>query len=214
MPDAFRETYLQTPPEERGSLTLLDRLRSETKEEHQRLEEELDLLRPDLSLDAYVRLLSRFYGFYRPWEEKVASVGAQLLPDFAARQVKVSMLIADLSYFGLAYKALPLCHDLPKWDRAAGALGALYVTEGATLGGQLISRHVRRTFGLPEGKGYTFFCSYADRVGPMWTVFRDALLRYSSPAADDDIVEGASQTFRRIREWLIEEGDGDYSATA
>jgi heme oxygenase len=51
--------------------TLLLRLKDETRDVHESLERDLDLLRPDLTLERYQSVVERFYGFYHPWENAV-----------------------------------------------------------------------------------------------------------------------------------------------
>jgi heme oxygenase len=83
------------------------------------------------------------------------------------------------------------------------------VLEGATLGGQLILRHLQRHFaGIPAG-GFAFFRAYGEDVGPMWRAFGEALTRASS--AEDSqlfkgrVVQGAKDTFDAFERWLRHE---------
>jgi heme oxygenase (biliverdin-IX-beta and delta-forming) len=183
---------------------LLDRLRDETSSQHQRVENRLDLLRPDLSLAAYAGVLGRLYGFYSPWQSRIAGTAPLLLPDWAVRQEKLQHLASDLAYLDVNVAALPLCQQLPAYETASAVLGGLYVIEGATLGGQIISRHLQRSFHFPNGRGDTFFQSYGANVGRMWSSFREALSGYSSPCADDEIVRAAQNTFLALETWLGE----------
>ena len=80
------------------------------------------------------------------------------------------------------------------------ALGSMYVFEGATLGGQFITRHLAGRFGLPAAGEY--FNSYGDDVGRMWKAFRGVLLEHSSPEADPVIIGAAVDTFERFGRWL------------
>jgi hypothetical protein len=59
---------------------LLERLRRETSSLHQAVENGLDLLRPEMTLDEYRTVLEGFYGFYAPWEAKAAGEIDRLLP--------------------------------------------------------------------------------------------------------------------------------------
>ena len=181
MSAAFCREPLHTVLEVNHSRALLDQLRHETKEHHQRLEDGLNLLRADLTLHVYRSILGRFYGFYRPWEDALGPLAARLLPDFPLRQQKLAKLIADLHY-----------------------VGGLYVTEGATLGGQIISRHLRRAFGFPQGYGDTFFQSYGNKVGEMWISFCTVLARHSSPTVDPQIIRAAQLTFEALDKWFNE----------
>ena len=70
--------------------------------------------------------------------------------------------------------------DLPRVDSVAAAFTCLYVTEGATLGHQVTSRHVRQTIGMtPETRG-RFFHGYGDWTGIMWQTFGTALAAFAT----------------------------------
>jgi heme oxygenase len=187
-------------------MLLLDRLRNETADRHQRLEAALNLTRPDLTRPRWTNLVARFYGFYQPWEAAVQrSVNGGELAAMAAQRRKVAWLERDLSDLAVSpadLAALPRCQRLPSLDSAARVLGSMYVLEGATLGGQHISKHVERTLGLSNGRGYSFFRSYGPDTGRMWQAFRQTLSALA-PAMDADImVEAACETFDRFHNWL------------
>ena len=166
------------------------------------MENDLDLLEDLLSSAAYCQVLRAFYGFYQPFEERAySSLPDSLAPVFAHRR-KAPKIARDLRFFGIAPESVVLCNELPNLEKLPTLLGALYVTEGATLGGQIISRQLEAKLGLSGGQGYAFFSSYGKHVGAMWKDFRAHLLEYSSPALDAQIVEGANQTFSAMHDWL------------
>src|SRR3954471_19693130 len=159
---------------------LLQQLKVETAERHERVERSLDLMRPGLTRADWTRLVARFHGFYQPWEEAVVrTVGDEgELAAMVADRRKVAWLerdLADLDVSEQARAALPRCSCLPKVGTTEQVLGSMYVLEGATLGGQFIARHVETTLGLTDGRGYSFFCSYGAATGRMWQAFRATL---------------------------------------
>src|SRR4051794_29137232 len=110
---------------------LLERLKADTAERHDRLERELDLMRPDLTLPAWKQLVERFYGFYGPWEGEIArtTAGGELARLVAERR-KVAWLEQDLADLGVSAAdraALPWCGRLPAVDTTARVLGSMYV---------------------------------------------------------------------------------------
>ncbi len=111
---------------------LLDRLRRETASLHQTLETGLNLLRPEMTLDEYQAILEGFYGFYRPWEEKVQARIDELLPRFTQERRKVPMLERDLQFLRTDLSRIPACPALPDTSSVPGVLGSLYVLEGST----------------------------------------------------------------------------------
>ena len=183
-------------------MDLLYHLKTATTVAHESLERELDLLRPSLTLAEYVELLECFYGFWSPWE---ALAGRILSPDFFDPRRKVALLEQDLRRFGrnpqAVLRALPK-PELPVLRTRDAALGSMYVIEGSTLGGQLLSRHFEKAFGFSNGEGDSFFRSYGPETGRMWRQFGETLKSVSSPEGEQQAVSAANDTFIRLREWF------------
>ena len=159
----------------------------------------------------YRQRIERFYGFYQPLERKMLERKAWFSPwlDIGER-VKLPMLLADMAALGSCPPAsLPLCAELPELEGAPECFGCLYVLEGATLGGQVISRHLRGTLHLTPGRGGLFFDGYGARTGSMWQQFRRALTAFAessatcgdSTDAQDRVVIAARSTFDSLRLW-------------
>ena len=180
---------------------LTDTLKAQTHAQHRQLEATNPL--PN-SLADYIAQLVAFFGFIAPWEERLATVLPATDPIRLGRG-KTAWLEADLEYFGYdaaSRRELPRTTDLPATSSRAEILGATYVLEGATLGGQIIARHLDAVLGLRDGDGCRFFRSYGERVGAQWQEFRAELLRASSPTDDPAIVEAARNTFALLHAWF------------
>ena len=187
---------------------ILERMRDETRHLHTALENDLPVMRPDLQLADYRRLIARFYGFYVPMEAALACVpGLELtLPDWPQRR-KINSLVKDLGALGCTSQELaemPLCVQISAIPGVEEALGCLYVLEGSTLGGQIIGRHLETVLQIGLHNGASFFRSYRDGVGLMWKTFQE-VLRSRDPADHERIIDAASQTFDCIHRWLKEE---------
>lgn len=194
----------KTPPIIATPDSILARLRDQTRTEHDAIEAALGLMAASLTLDTYRRTLERFYGYYRPVEEAVHAAGGWDSRGLDLGEWrKTPLLEADLLVLGVdTPQRLPLCLQLPSIVSAAGAFGALYVMEGATLGGQFISRHTRQTLGVTPEAGGRFFYGYGDRTGEMWQTFRAALVAFAATEEiQNGVVEAAVETFRTLREW-------------
>lgn len=182
-----------------ATIGILARLRAETRVEHEAIERALDLTGEALTLDGYRLRLEQLHGFLRPVE-------AWLWPlpglELEARR-KTPWLAVDLVALGVCEPGrLATCSELPPLRTTAARFGCLYVLEGATLGGQVISRHVRRTLGITPAAAGRFFHGYGPRTGEMWQAFRAALGAFAArAAADDEIVAAAVATFRSLRRW-------------
>ncbi|MGO9600101.1 MAG: biliverdin-producing heme oxygenase [Isosphaeraceae bacterium] len=187
-----------------GTGDFLSRLRDQTRAEHVAIEAVLGLIRSDLTVESYRHVLERFYGFYRPVEDALEVAGGWESSGLNLNErKKVPLLEADLQFLGLECPAqLPVCRDLPPLDVAAARYGCLYVLEGATLGGQYISQHIRQVLGLEPQAGARFFQGYGEQTGAMWQAFRTALRHFAaSPALQDRVVASATATFRALRLW-------------
>ena len=190
-----------------GTAPVLSRLKNETRPQHEAIENALDLMSEGLTTEGYRYRLERLYGFYRPVEQIVYNLdGWPAALEIQARR-KTPLLEADLRALGIATpNELPRCQDLPDLRTLPRAFGCLYVMEGATLGGQFITRHIRRVLGIGPETGGRFFQSYGDDVGPRWKGFRAALAAYASPANEDEVVRGAAETFEKLHRWYTGEG--------
>jgi len=187
---------------------ILAKLREQTAEQHQRLEAKLDILTRLSSPQGYKSLLKQFYGFYRPLEIHLGSVmcPSGSLSNYPARR-KTPLLEKDLLFLDLSERdlaELPQCQKLPTVESEAQAFGCLYVLEGATLGGQIISKYVADKLGYERERGATFFKSYGAEVRAMWCGFGQALREYATAHdADDEVVAAAVDTFDKFDQWLF-----------
>jgi heme oxygenase (biliverdin-IX-beta and delta-forming) len=186
---------------------LFDVLRQRTAPLHDRIEQAVDLPSRCGSIAGYRALLVQLLAFYRPIESHLAAFDWPAVGlDFDERR-KAGLLRADLAALGLTpaqIDAAEACPAVPRPATLAEAIGCLYVLEGATLGGQVISRQVRVSLGITPANGGSFHFAYGDRGGAMWRAFREAASRYCGD--DHRLIEaavtGAAATFLTLTEWL------------
>lgn len=189
---------------------VLAHLKHETQVYHERIEAQprmQALISATLTREHYSALLSTFYGFYTPIEQQLAArtEWQQLDFDFEERR-KAPRLAQDLRVLGYddaALAALPICDELPDLSSFPRALGCLYVLEGATLGGQVISRHLRARLELTSEHGAAFFSSYGPALGPMWRAFSQFITHRVAPKDEDAALAGATATFLAMERWLL-----------
>ncbi|HEX8236637.1 MAG TPA: biliverdin-producing heme oxygenase [Abditibacteriaceae bacterium] len=186
---------------------ILQRLKCETRAEHERLEHQLDLLDDTISNERYDALLRGFYGFYAPLENRLLHRPEWRTLDFDVEpRRKVSLLQCDLLCRGFSraqIETIPPCSALPDVNSFAQALGCLYVLEGSTLGGQILARHFARVLDIDAQSGAAFFCSYGEHVGTMWRSFGQMLTaQATSPAIEEQMIGAARSTFEALETWL------------
>ncbi len=63
----------------------------------------------------------------------------------------------------------------PSIDNYSRFTGYLYVKQGSTLGGRVISKHLRNNLGLVEGKTNHFFAGFGEDTGLRWKSFLSLL---------------------------------------
>jgi heme oxygenase len=146
--------------------------------------------------------VERLYGFYFPWENLVTPLLLDTLPGFGEERVKVPYLLQDLSYLGRKPAKLTVCKNLPDCRKWPDVLGGLYVTEGSTLRGQIISRQLQQMLGLSPRRGAAFFSSYGLQVHSMWRSFCATLLTNTPPEQEELVIASAKQTFASMHRWL------------
>lgn len=156
---------------------ILPHLKASTREQHERAEAHLNLMDPALDRRRYgdvLRTMRSLYGTLEPRVGARLGEAGRAALDWPAR-LKVPLLDRDLRALNVAPAAdldagtvdVFLQHEADAW-------GAAYVLEGATLGGQLIRRHLAAQLGL-EGAGTAFHSGYGALTGPRWRTFGEAL---------------------------------------
>jgi heme oxygenase len=158
------------------------------------------------SLSAYRSLLLHLLGFYRPIEDRLAEFGSKEISLDLNERWKSQWIVDDLTYLGLS-KAdaahIHCCQNLPRLDTRPDALGVLYVLEGSTLGGQVISKRLRQTLGVSHDTGGRFFNGYGDQTAVKWREFISLLACVNSGSATATAVEqSACRTFRSYGDWI------------
>lgn len=183
-------------------MTVMKALRELTWDTHLRLEKRLDIKRRFSELARYREHIARLEAFHRAAEAEWRPALEQVLPDLEGRR-KAPLLARDLAALGgtlVARTAVPFVAD------AASALGAFYVLEGATLGGQRLLPQLEARLGVSASHGASFFASYGPQTKVMWALFGEAVERHcASPDAENAALAAAQATFLAVEAWLCAE---------
>ena len=183
-------------------MNILIELKEQTRPQHDALETKLDLLRKDFSQADYLELLKSFYGFYLPLEKSLEKIS---LPISIQARRKVPQLIHDLLKLGMKeeeIQKLPICQNLPELMTPAQCMGVIYVMEGSTLGGLVLTKHFERNLSLSE---FLFFAGYGENTLPMWKQFQQELTTFFSDDVErgEKIISSARSTFNKLQTWLV-----------
>ena len=163
------------------------------------LEEGLALLQPPLRRERFVAVLQGFLAFHRVWEPKVAVLVGD--PAVTAPRGRTRLIEQDLQALGEGASAVRRAFDLGFLADRSAAWGSLYVMEGSTLGGQVISKALRSAAWAP-GDGLTYFNPYGRRTAAMWASFREALDSASADLDAEAAARGARLTFQALQAGL------------
>lgn len=173
---------------------IMARLKYETAPLHAELDA---MVAPLLSERArYRSLLASLRDAYAAIERELARHAVQLARagyDLAQR-TKLRWLDDDLTTLnGPEPRAIRTSYTLAN---SSAALGAVYVVEGATLGGQVIARQVIPALALSSERGCRFFTGYGPETGERWRETRDAI---ETHLASRDVPEAANGTIAAAR---------------
>ena len=185
--------------------TIHSELRSRTALLHRELEEQLDLLDPGLGIARYGRVVHAFYGFYVPLERELDRFARFEEPLGFPLACRTAWLERDIVALGTASERLgelPRCSELPPVICLEHVAGCLYVVEGASLGGKLITRALGQNLGIDAESGAAFFYGHGEGTAARWKRFLGWLdgvaMASPSPGA---IVTAACATFRALARW-------------
>jgi heme oxygenase len=180
---------------------LCELLKERTSSSHQALEKDLVLrIKKIRTTDDYVELLKMMYGYYHAMENELAEY-LITHPDlnFDGRR-KSSAILEDLLH--LNYNdSVRVCKRLPEISSGATALGAMYVMEGSTLGGQHIARMIQSQLQI-DIAGLHFFNGYGADTQKMWESFKLTLKGPFNEEEERDIIETANDTFITFKNWV------------
>jgi len=180
-------------------------LKNKTEVSHQQLEKVLiNKLKAISSPTDYTEILQSFYSYINPLESSINKyVDESIVEDYHKRR-KSEALKSDLSYFNSTPEAQNAV-EIPEIKDTYEAIGALYVLEGSTLGGQIISKMISQKLQLTNFEGLSFFRSYGEETPLMWNAFKKVLDERIAADEHEAVVQTAEQTFIKFKNCLLHE---------
>jgi heme oxygenase len=190
------------------NVSIHDQLRRATSDQHHRLDRGLAyLLSERLSTDRYVDFLAGLFGFYVPFEDMLADREAAFQPLGLRLIRRAALLKRDLSVFDRAPDQIPRCTEMPALTSVGYVAGAVYVVEGASLGGRVIARTLMQRFGIGRANGGAFLTADGAQTAVRWKrVLTWLAERSGTPDVHNQIVGGACLTFAALIRWLANRG--------
>lgn len=191
--------------------TFLMQLRSKTANSHQLIEQNnvsQALMSQNVTTIQYAQYLSKMYSFVYGFEKIVFP----LLQHYKMLQLddrrKSHLIEADLAllnYNGVQHYENDELFST-HYQTAAAALGGMYVLEGSTLGGQIISRHLSKILGNAVDGKTTYLTAYTGQTGSMWKNFLKLLCAEGDRnGVQEEIIASAVNTFALLNMSLSHE---------
>ncbi len=188
-------------------------LRAATAEAHERvhqLPQFVGLTGGKLDRAKYGDLLTKLLGFHAPYEYAIAAkLGDTAYGLPLARLRRAALLEDDLRVLGLS-KAHVLRVPVRSFPTKSQAMGALYVIEGATLGGRQLAQGLDPLLGEGVTAGRRFLLAGTDPARPTWREVRAAIDRCArNRRALARMMDGATATFKDFArmfeepEWIL-----------
>lgn len=183
---------------------MLSTLKEETKEFHSNVEKVLvTKLKNISSMSEYESLLAQLYYFYEPIEKHLPSlITEDVIPDIKKRK-HVPFLKLDLEKLNHEFKSKPH-RFIENINSLSYALGVLYVIEGSTLGGQVITGMLKKQLNLTDNSILAYYNSYGDNTFAMWNAFKLSIDKYTENINRAEMLKGAKDTFDELKKWLLE----------
>jgi len=107
------------------------------------------------------------------------------------QRVKLPLIEKDLESLVLENKTAT--HNL-EFANEFEALGAMYVIEGSTLGGNVIAKQLSKTEGF-EDVTFNFFGCYQENTGSMWKNFKEVLDTEVTEENYNEVLSGAKKLY-------------------
>ncbi|MBC6698697.1 biliverdin-producing heme oxygenase [Hymenobacter puniceus] len=180
---------------------ILSRLRTETRPYHDAVERNpfnQALAAGTVTAAETAQFLAGLYGVLALHEAHLQ----QHADEFAAawelpQRRRAHLILADLPALGYTGTP-PLCPAMPPLTTKPALLGALYVLEGSTLGGQIIARQLSNA-GIPDSQ---YFQGYGALTGLRWKTFCQLLAESTTEENEQEIIDSSILVFTTLAAWL------------
>lgn len=185
---------------------IADLLRTETAKNHKTLENLMfvdDIMNKTLDITQYKKLIAINYVIHQQLENKLADQMDKNIAEALnlSKRFKLHALQKDLQYWEIEEKKLNQLHfDLyiPK-NNLADTLGAFYVLEGATLGGNVIKKNLLANENFSKHpNGFNYYGVYGAELGAMWKNFITILNKNVAEIDYSNCVNSANLTFNNM----------------
>jgi len=153
-----------------------DYLKQNTAEFHNAAEKLLSadkIFNKTFTLEDYKKIINTNYLMLLHSEEKIFGMLSDNFSEKLQLKKRVKLPLIEKDLVSLALENQTATHSL-EFLNEYEALGAMYVIEGSTLGGNVIAKQLSKTDGFDEVT-FNFFGCYQENTGSMWKNFKEVL---------------------------------------
>jgi heme oxygenase len=184
-------------------------LRDSTRASHRAIDHHpllAPLVKPTLTLDHYKYVLTVMNWMHLHLSERLAEAMLKYIPtsQFFPSD-RLNWLAKDLEWLDMDMTPAPKCIMAgfkPDFASAEALVGALYVIEGSTLGGQFIAQQLANSIQVYPGKGASFFHGHGADTGSRWNDFWTFAASVCLDDSLDEVCAAAGRMFGEFESML------------
>ena len=145
------------------------------------------------TLDDYKKIIHTNYLMLLHSEDKIFSNLSDRFSEKLQLRDRKKLPLIEKDLASLALTNQTVSHEL-EFANESEALGAMYVIEGSTLGGNVIAKQLSKTEGF-DNITFNFFGCYQENTGPMWKNFKEVLDTEVTEENYDEVLSGAKKLY-------------------
>lgn len=145
------------------------------------------------TLEDYKKIINTNYLMLLHSEDKIFTSLSDKFSEKLQLDQRVKLPLIEKDLQSLSLDNQNTSHDL-EFSNEHEALGAMYVIEGSTLGGNVIAKQLSRTEGF-DNVTFNFFGCYQENTGPMWKNFKEVLDTEVTEDNYHEVLSGAKKLY-------------------
>lgn len=145
------------------------------------------------TLEDYKKIIGRNYLMLLHSEDKIFNSLSEKFSESLQLEERKKLPLIEQDLKSLDMKNQQVSEEL-SLSNENEALGAMYVIEGSTLGGNVIAKQLSRTEGFDDVT-FNFFGCYRENTGFMWKNFKEVLDNEVSEKNYDEVLSGAKKLY-------------------
>lgn len=189
-----------------SDLCLRERLRAETRPQHDALERAVGIEHRITSRERYADHLVRLWRLHQAVELALQGLDFSRLGFSYPHPYRSLLLERDLAALGVGEASLRGLDlpETPPLETLPAGLGCLYVVEGSAKGARTLLPKINASLGLDAQAGASYFYGFGRETGALWRALTAAINAIDGSSADGDrAVRAAEDTFALFRDGLV-----------